>query len=81
MIEWQELPFAWMPVIPVPTRSDTIKAGWAMIRDQWPIHQVDGRLELLHDLGIVEPMMFEQIRYGDEWVIECEGLIVERIAV
>jgi len=65
---------------PPPSRTETIKHGWSIIRDDWSKFNRDGRLELVHDLGIVDSIMYEQIRYGDQWVIEAEGVVVERLA-
>lgn len=62
-----------------PTRVEIIKEGWAALRPVWPQHQADGKCVLVHDLGIVPDILYEQIRYGDVWVIEAEGVIVERL--
>lgn len=68
-------------IAPVPSRAEAVLAVWESARALWPTHSIDGRLEVIHDLEIVPPVLFEQIRYGDEWVIEGEGVIVERLAV
>jgi len=79
VIRYKRVDGDWIAVSAVPSRADTIKAAWAMLRHDWTRYSVDGKLEAHHDLGIVEPMLFEQISYGDTWVIECEGVIVERV--
>lgn len=68
-----------VPIAAPPTRADTVKEAWRVVRDGWHRDAIDGRLIVAHDLGIIEPILFEQMRYGDEWVIEAEGVIVERL--
>lgn len=62
-----------------PDRTTTVKAGWAAVRDGWYRDSIDGKLLVIHDLGVVPPILFEQVRYGDVWVIEAEGVVVERL--
>lgn len=62
-----------------PTRVETIKEGWEALRPQWALRQVEGRCILVHDLGIVPDILYEQVKYGDVWVIEAEGVVVERL--
>lgn len=64
-----------------PTRSETIIEAWKTARLEWPRVATEFGMISVHDLDIIEPMHFEQIRYGTELVIECEGVVVERIAI
>lgn len=66
-------------VAPPPTRVETIKEGWKALRPTWDRDQIDGRVILIHDLGVVEPILFELVRYGGQTVIEAEGVVVERL--
>ncbi len=62
-----------------PTRAETVKAAWDGVRRHWAREQINGRLVVADELGIIEPILFEQTRYGDVWVIEAEGVVVERL--
>lgn len=66
-------------IVPPPTRAETVKAAWDGVRLHWPRRQIDGRLIVADELGIIEPILFEQVRYGGGWVIEAEGVVVERL--
>lgn len=68
-------------VAPVPSHAEIMKEGWAALREHWPRNQIDGRCILQHDLGIVPDILYEQVKYGDQWVIEAEGVIVERLPI
>ena len=66
-------------VAPPPTRAETVKAAWAAARLHWPREQINGRLVVADELDIIAPILFEQVRYGGVWVIEAEGVVVERL--
>lgn len=66
-------------VAPPPTRAETVKAAWEAARAHWPREQTNGRLVVADELDIIEPILFEQVRYGGVWVIEAEGVVVERL--
>jgi len=74
--EWINSMFA---LAPPPVRADEIKEAWIGTRPFFARDSIEGRLMVYHDLGVVPPILFEQIKYGDTWVIEAEGVIVERI--
>lgn len=73
--------FGCVEVTPAPTHAEMIKQGWAALREQWPYRQIEGRCVLVHDLGIIPDILYEQVKYGDQWVIEAEGVIVERLPI
>jgi hypothetical protein len=64
-----------------PTRAETILEAWTIAREQWPRVATEWGMTVVHDLEMIAPMRFEQIRYGDTIVIECEGVIVERTPI
>lgn len=68
-------------IAPPPTRAETIQEAWRMVGRDWQRDSIDGRLIVCCDLGIVEPILFEAIRYGEQWVIEAEGVVVEKVAI
>lgn len=68
-------------LMPPPTRAETIIEGWRLSREKWPSVATEAGMVVHHDLGIIPSMHFEQIRYGDTLVIECEGVIVERTPI
>lgn len=67
-------------VTPPPTWEETVKEAWRVARPQFDRESLDGRLIVTHDLGVIPDIVFERIRYGDQWVIEADGIIVERLA-
>lgn len=64
-----------------PTRTETIIEAWRLGRTQWPKVATEYGMTIVHDLEMIPPMRFEQIRYGDTLCIECEGVIVERTPI
>lgn len=66
-------------VAPPMTREQTVKEAWRIARPDFDRLNIGGRLEVIHDLGVVEPILFERICYDETWVIEAEGVIVERL--
>lgn len=76
--EWINAMFA---LAPPPVRTDEIKEAWGEVRADFGRAAIDGKLMVRHDLNVVPPILFEQIRYGDLWVIEAEGVIVERLPI
>lgn len=85
MIDWdafvaQEL--GWIAKVQQPpSRVETIKMIWGETRDHWAAESTPAGLIVMHNLGIIDPVHFEQKRYGSVWVIEAEGVIVERLDV
>lgn len=75
--EWINSMFA---LAPPPVRNDEIKEAWQNVRPTFPRESVEGRLLVYDAMGVVPPILFEQIQYGETWVIEAEGVIVERVA-
>lgn len=67
-------------MMPVPTREQIVKDLWADSRDLWAAHQRNGAL-LVQYSPFGDTVLYQQIRYGDVWVIEADGLIVERLDV
>lgn len=62
----------------VPTHTEMMKIMWEELRPYWATRNQDGKLWAVHHT--IEPVLFEQIWYGTEWVVEAEGVIVERVA-
>lgn len=61
---------------PPPTRAEIIAAVWAETEEQYPEKATAyGLVAICPQLG---EFHFEPKRYGDEIVIECEGVIVRR---
>ncbi len=67
-------------IIPPPTRTETIQAAWAEARLHWDREHIAGRLIVADAFGIVPDILFELVPYGGQWVIEAEGVVVERLA-
>jgi hypothetical protein len=67
-------------IAPPPTRAETIKHVWGKTRDFWLESSVEGKLTIQCD-PTEECMTFELIRYGGTFVVECEGVVVERMPV
>lgn len=63
-----------------PTRAETIKHVWEHARDFWCESNVDGKLSVVTD-PLEAEFLFELIRYGDWFVIECEGVVVQKMPV
>lgn len=63
-----------------PTRTETIKHVWEHARDFWCESSVDGKLTVVTD-PLEAEFLFELIRYGDWMVIECEGVVVQKVAI
>lgn len=64
---------------PAPTRTEVIKAVWAEVEHFWDAKAgPDGLLAVCHGMGTFD---FKVARYGDERVIECEGVIVQRTRI
>jgi hypothetical protein len=66
-------------IAPIPTRAETIKHCWITARTLWPTRATAAGLIVEHDMGIIEPIHFQQMQYGDTIVIEAEGVVVERL--
>lgn len=67
-----------MLVTPPPTHEETIKEAWRIVGPSFDRRQINGRLVVAHDLGVVPDILFERIDYAGQVVIEAEGVIVER---
>lgn len=73
--------FEHVNLIPPPTWTETVQEAWRMVRDEWSHLAIDGRLVVRCDYGILPDILFEEVRYGGTWVIEADGVVVERIDV
>lgn len=62
-----------------PSRAEIIKAVWAEAEPHWATAAIDGRLEVVY--GPVPALLFEQSRIGDVWVIECDGVVVQKTPI
>ena len=67
-------------MIQPPTRAETIKHVWEHTREFWCESSVDGKLTVVTD-PLEAEFLFELIRYGDWFVIECEGVVVQKMPV
>jgi hypothetical protein len=67
-------------MIQVPSREQLVKDLWADSREYWASHERNGGLEVQYS-PCGDTVLYQQIRYGDVWVIEAEGVIVERLDV
>ena len=64
-------------IAPPPTRAETIKEAWRLYGEHFDY--ADGKLILEHDIGVIEPPLFELKDYGDITAVEAEGVIVARM--
>lgn len=67
-------------IAPPPTRTETIKHVWEHAREFWCQSNVEGKLSVVTD-PLEAEFLFELIRYGDWFVIECEGVVVQKMPV
>ena len=67
-------------MVPPPTRTETVKHVWEKVRELWVESSVDGKLAVQLD-PTDDVMTFEIIRYDRTFVIECEGVVVEKMPV
>lgn len=67
-------------LVPPPTRTEIVKHVWDTVRDFWMESSVDGKLVVQAD-PTEEEFVFEIIRYDRHFVIECEGVVVEKMPV
>lgn len=67
-------------LMPVPTREQIVKDLWADSAIYWPLHERNSKL-LVQYSPMGDTVLYELIRYGDAWVIEADGVIVERLDV
>lgn len=65
-------------MMPVPSHAELMKAMWEQLRPLWATRNQDGKMWAV--FPGMEDVLFEQLWYGTEWVIEAEGVIVERVA-
>lgn len=70
----------YIPLMAPPTRTETIKHIWETVKDLWIESNIDGKLAVQVD-PTQEEFTFELIRYDDTFVIECSGVVVQRIPV
>lgn len=66
-----------LPMPPPPSRTETIHALWSMTSEFWCISQENGKLTVA--TGPHGEFTFELMKYGERFVIECEGVVVQHI--
>lgn len=62
-----------------PSRSEVILHVWELCGDFWPESNVQGKMIVATDPD--DSFVFDLIRYGDVFVIECEGVVVQRVGI
>lgn len=67
-------------IAPAPTRTEAIHALWSMVSEMWLASSRNGKLAVQTD-PTGEEFVFELIRYGDWMVVECSGVVVQKVAI
>lgn len=71
--------FQGVKLMPVPTHTECVKAAWQQIAAIWCTTANASGLVAIDQAG--NEYHFEPIRYGDYWVIECDGVVVRRVKI
>ena len=67
-------------IAPPPSRTETIHMLWSLVSEMWNESSVNGKLAVQTD-PTGEEFIFELIRYGDWLVVECSGVVVQKVAI